>query len=142
MNKDSNDILTKYNLLTDQSELVTYGGLTYIDVCVVSKEKQSKLFAELDDLFSIPKRTCHVLLSINNADWYSFFNDDDKVDMTCKDAPQLRIVQLNKKGYENLFTTKDIPLSKNDAIYLSKYLISYYMDIVDDLKCVETELNN
>lgn len=139
MNKDSNDILTKYNLLTDQCELETGRGWSSIDLGVISREKQSKLFEELAEIFSIPKKTNEVSLTITNAYWFGFFNDDDRVDLVNEYAPQL-IITPYKKGFENIFAVKNVPLSKNDAICLSKYLISYYMDIVDDLRRVEVEL--
>lgn len=139
MDKDSNDILTKYNLLTEECDLETGRGWSSIDLGVISREKHSKLFGELAEIFLIPKKTNEVSLTISNAYWFGFFNDDDKVDPANKDAPQLSITPY-KKGFENVFASKYVSLSNNDAICLSKYLISYYMDIVNDLKRVETEL--
>ena len=140
MNKNSNDILTKYNLLTEECELETGRGWSSIDLGVISKEKQSKLFEELAEIFLIPEKTNQVSLAISNAYWFGFFNDDDRVDLVNEDAPQLTATPY-KKGFENIFASKNVPLSNNDAVCLSRYLISYYMDIVEDLKLVETELS-
>lgn len=128
MNKDSNDILTKYNLLTDQCELETGRGWSSIDLGVISREKQSKLFEELAEIFSIPKKTNEVSLTITNAYWFGFFNDDDRIDLVNEDAPQLTVTPY-KKGFENIFASKYVPLSKkrcNLLVKISDFLLYGY----------------
>lgn len=132
--KDSQDLLINHNLLyTKECEIDSVCHL--IDLGCFSKEKNPEIFKKLVSIFDLKPKVSKVYLSIDNADYFYFFDDNDQVNLLNEDAPRLCCSK------NNIFNSGSVPLSKQDAILLSKFLIKEYMEIIEDLKCVENELS-
>lgn len=131
--KDSQNLITNYNLLTEENSIERFRGGSTIELGCFSKEKHPELFKKIEGIFDLKPKVSKVYLSIQNVEYFDFFDADDKVNLLQDDAPKLC---YSKKIFNDGF----IPLSKQDAITLAKFIIKEQQEIIEETKEIIEEL--
>lgn len=133
--KNSQDLLTMYNLLTDELEIKRFqGGWPTINLGCFSKEKHPEIFEKVASIFNLKPKVNKVYLYINNAEYFYFFDEEDKVNPLNDDAPRLCYSK------NDVLNNGSVPLSKQDTIMLAKFIIKKQQEVIGELKRVENEL--
>lgn len=132
--KDSQNLITNYNLLTDENEIERLRGWSTINLGCFSKEKHPEIFGRIASIFDLKPKVDKVYLNIINVEYFDFFDADDKVNLLQDDAPRLC---YSKK---NLFNDGFVFLSKQDAITLAKFIIKEQQEIIEETKEIIEEL--
>lgn len=130
----SNDIITNFHLINentsiDRVETYNIGISNFITLGIFNGKDNRPLFNKL----GIDPKNREYQFVIKNADYFNFFDDDDNINNKYEDAPYLSVAP--SFGTEKIYF-----LSKQDMVTVSKFLIRYYEDIINQLKCVEKEI--
>lgn len=127
--KDSCDLLTKHNLLTEECDVERTRCSSRISLGTFKKDKYPELFKDIVYVFDLNEKRQKVYLELINVEYFDFFDvESDEVNLLNADAPLL------------CCDWKYVSLSKKDAVLLSKFLIKEHMEIIKDLERVEEEL--
>lgn len=132
--KDSQDLLTTYSLLTEECKTARFRGWHTINLGCFSKEKHPEIFRRIESIFDLEPKVNKVYLNISDAEYFDFFDEDDKVNLLQNDAPKLC---YSKK---DLFNDGFVFLSKQDAITLAKFLIKEQQKIIEETEETIKEL--
>lgn len=132
--KDSQDLLTTYSLLTEECKTARFRGWHTINLGCFSKEKHPEIFRRIESIFDLEPKVNKVYLNISDAEYFDFFDEDDRVNLLQNDAPKLC---YSKK---DLFNDGFVFLSKQDAIALAKFLIKEQQKIIEETKETIKEL--
>ena len=132
--KDSQDLLTIYDLITDECEIERFRGWSTINLGCFSKEKHPEIFEKVASIFDLKPKVNKVYLNISNVEYFDFFDKDDKVNLLQDDAPKLCY------GKKDWFNNGIVPLSKQDAITLAKFIIKEQQEIIEETKEIIKEL--
>lgn len=130
----SNDIITNFHLINentsiDRVETYNIGISNFITLGIFNGKDNRPLFNKL----GIDPKNREYQFVIKNADYFNFFDDDDNINNKYEDAPYLSVAP--SFGTEKIYF-----LSKQDMVTVSKFLIRYYEDIINQLKRVEKEI--
>lgn len=130
----SNDIITNFHLINentsiDRVETYNIGISNFITLGIFNGKDNRPLFNKL----GIDPKNREYQFVIKNADYFNFFDDDDNINNKYESAPYLSVAP--SFGTEKIYF-----LSKQDMVTVSKFLIRYYEDIINQLKCVEKEI--
>ena len=130
--ENSNDLLTTFKLLErDDAEFIeNYRIPSYIYVGKFTKKEHPEIFTFLQ-----LKKDKECLLKIYNIENFYMIDDDGIVRVSGQDAPYIDI-------WQGINIVKTLYLSKNDMIAVSRFMIDYYEDIVNDYKTIIKKVKN
>lgn len=132
MTENSNDLLTTFKLLDgDDAEFIEYGRIpSYIYVGKFTKKEHPEIF----NFLQLKKdKDCKILV-YHTKNFY-MIDDDGIVQVSGCDAPYIEISQ-------GINIVKTLYLSKNDMIAVSRFMIDYYEEIINDYKTIIEKVKN
>ena len=132
MTENSNDLLTTFKLLDENdAEFVEYARIpSYIYVGEFTKKEHPEIF----NFLQLKKDKDCTILVYHTENFY-MIDDDGIVQVNGCDAPYIEISQ-------GINIVKTLYLSKNDMIAVSRFMINYYEDIVNDYKTIIKKVKN
>lgn len=132
--KDSQDLLANYGLLTECNEIERFQGWSTLNLGCFSREEHPEIFRSIESVFDLKPKVKKVYLSIHNAEYFDFFDNEDKVNLLNEDAPRLC---YSMKGF---IDSGFVSLSKQDAVMLARFIIKEKQEIIEETKGIIEEL--
>lgn len=132
MTENSNDLLTTFKLLDENdAEFIEHARIpSYIYVGEFTKKEHPEIF----NFLQLKKdKDCKIL--VYHTENFYMIDDDGVVRISGCDAPYIEISQ-------GINIVKTLYLSKNDMIAVSRFMIDYYEDIVNDYKTIIKKVKN
>lgn len=126
MTENSNDLLTTFKLLDENdAEFIEHARIpSYIYVGEFTKKEHPEIF----NFLQLKKdKACKIL--VYHTENFYMIDDDGVVRISGCDAPYIEISQ-------GINIVKTLYLSKNDMIAVSRFMIDYYEEIINDYKTI------
>lgn len=130
--ENSNDLLTTFELLDrDDTEFIEHARIpSYIYVGEFTKKEHTEIF----NFLQLKKdKDCKIL--VYHTENFYMIDDDGIVRISGCDAPYIEISQ-------GINVVKTLYLSKNDMIAVSRFMIDYYEEIINDYKTIIEKVKN
>lgn len=132
MTENSNDFLTTFKLLDgNDAEFIEHARIpSYIYVGEFTKKEHPEIF----NFLQLKKdKDCKIL--VYHTENFYMIDDDGVVRISGCDAPYIEISQ-------GINIVKTLYLSKNDMIAVSRFMIDYYEEIINDYKTIIEKVKN
>lgn len=130
--ENSNDLLTTFKLLDEEdAEFIEHARIpSYIYVGEFTKKEHPEIF----NFLQLKKdKDCKIL--VYHTENFYMIDDDGIVRISGCDAPYIEISQ-------GINIVKTLYLSKNDMIVVSRFMIDYYEEIINDYKTIIEKVKN